>query len=129
MTDERQTTHIDDTLTDKQFYEFTRHQIEIEDHLLNYRVTWLLTMHTFLFASYGFSLSAESTKLTDTIKHARTGLALMGVISPLIVLIGILAAAYSLQDLIKGWQAGRSEEIGKRYPQLLGMRFLGFMEN
>ena len=38
----------------KQQYDAIAHQIDREDSLINYRLTWTLTLNGFLFAALGF---------------------------------------------------------------------------
>jgi hypothetical protein len=46
------------------YYKQLREYVEHENHLMHVRITWLLTIHGFLFASYGLTLQ----KLVDILK-------------------------------------------------------------
>jgi hypothetical protein len=128
------------------FFELTREQIRHEDSLIDHRMTWLLTLQAFLFAAYGFSLSAESNlraaKLTDAanlkewleqmtrsmsvISQARTGFAIMSFIASIVLLFGIVAAAASIGNLVDEWDT----RVGDRrtiYPQIIGPRCMGLL--
>jgi hypothetical protein len=41
------------------FYELFRSYVRHEDNLINNRLTWILTIHGFLYATYGFTLQKE----------------------------------------------------------------------
>jgi hypothetical protein len=113
----------------KEFYSMVRSQIEHEDSLVNHRLTWLLMINGFLFSALGFSFAAEATGLDkgegfcSKINHARDGLAMLGFLSSLILLIGILAASASIHNLMKQWnnvlnKLSNSDKIN--YPQIIG---------
>src|SRR5271170_1594006 len=40
-------------------YELYREYVRHEDGLVNYRMTWLLTIHGFLYATYGFTMQTN----------------------------------------------------------------------
>ena len=128
-----------DELNDVKFFELTRAQVEHEDSLIHYRVTWLLTLQGFLFAAYGLSLGAESTLRAIkgnhpeenidpyllAISHARIGFAMMSFLSSIALLIGIAAAAYSILYLARCWDK-RTVTAKDAYPQVIGATFPGF---
>lgn len=100
------------------FYLKCRNQSEHEDDLVNHRLTWLMTLQGLLFTAYGFSMSAESISLgakaldpnpTESAKQAlqsfssnltsvRRGLVVLGILSSLAALIGVLAAFRAIKD-------------------------------
>ncbi len=54
------------------FYELYRQYVTHEDNLTNNRMTWLLTIHGFLYATYGFTLQKKFEiyqKVEDANKH------------------------------------------------------------
>jgi hypothetical protein len=136
--------------TDLEFFELTRKQIEHEDSLVNNRTTWLLSLQAFLFAAYGFSLSAKSnlkplggptstidekyTQQLQTsleishqlINSARVLFAWMTFLSSIVLLCGIAAAAASMNKLVKQWRDRvKAKSIGETaYPQIIGRLFL-----
>lgn len=106
-----------------EFYKAIRDQIVHEDNLCNQRMTWLITLQAFLFGAYGFSLSAESNQngvnLRDTIITARTGMAMVGILSSLVVIVALFAAKRSIDRLVDRWYDSYPEEA-KTFPQIIG---------
>jgi hypothetical protein len=113
-------------MTPEEFYKEIRNHIKHEDMLCNHRMTWLITLQAFLFGAYGFTLSAESGPngliINHTITHARTGIALMGVLSSIAISVALIAAKTSIDRLIARWH--RYEETNNvddsQFPQIVG---------
>jgi hypothetical protein len=133
------------------FYSKCRSQNEHEDGLVNQRLTWLMTLQGLLFTAYGFSMSAEATSLgakaldgdpTESSKQAlqsfannliyvRRGLVMLGILSSLAALIGVLAAFRAIRDneraladfpdTSKGGRKLFPMVIGGRWSNILGM--------
>lgn len=100
------------------FYSKCRSQNEHEDGLVNQRLTWLMTLQGLLFTAYGFSMSAEANSLSakaleptpsdaakqalqsfaSNLSYVRRGLVLLGILSSLAALIGVLAAFRAIKD-------------------------------
>jgi hypothetical protein len=112
---------------DDKLFQWTRDQIEHEDKLLNHRMTWLLSLQGVSFGAYGLSLTAnpKAVATISNFNNVRPGLALLGLLGSLLLLIGITAAAGSMQVLVTDWKQGRSKDVQKSYPQIIGSDFLG----
>ena len=116
----------------KLFYENTRKQIEHEDALINHRLTWLLMLQGFLFSAYGFSLSAEATAISkcselvffQKINDIRDSIALIGFVSSITLLAGVLAANRALITLVEEWN-NFPVNIKNDFPRIIGGKLLG----
>jgi hypothetical protein len=58
-------------LLDTEIYQIFREYLRHEDGLANNRLSWMPTIHGFLYASYAFTIQTK-------IQEARTGRAIMG---------------------------------------------------
>jgi hypothetical protein len=105
------------------FYKLIRAQIVHEDNLCNHRMTWLVALQAFLFGAYGFSLSAESgpnaSAIAETIAKARAGIALVGMITPIVTAAAIWAAIRSIGRLVDRWHERSPDEVNS-HPQIIG---------
>lgn len=101
------------------YYGRIRAKVEHEDDLVNHRLNWLLMLQGFLFSAYGFSLTAEASSLAvrtaecqalprlnsgpiadfeGNLATLRHGLVLVGLLSSVIALAGVLAAFRAIRD-------------------------------
>ena len=88
---------------DKQnYYGYLAHQIEREDGLVNYRLTWMLTTQALLFAALallaGKDIDAEM-RATLAWLLPRIGIALS-----VIAFLGVMAANIAITDLKRKWE-------------------------
>ena len=88
---------------DKQnYYEYLAHQIEREDGLVNYRLTWMLTTQGLLFAA----LALLAGKEIDVDMRAMLAWLLprIGIALSVIALLGVSAANNQITYLKKKWE-------------------------
>ena len=88
---------------DKQnYYGYIAHQIEREDGLVNYRLTWMLTTQGLLFAA----LALLTGTAIDTEIRAMLAWLLpwIGIALSVIALVGVSAANHQITYLKKKWE-------------------------
>ncbi len=86
----------------KNRYDIIAHQINREDSLINYRLTWTLTTNGFLFAALGF-LSNKEPADQKIIELFHSALPVAGFFISLAGLLGVLAALIQMKYLTKLW--------------------------
>jgi hypothetical protein len=86
----------------KQRYDCIASQINREDSLINYRLTWTLTLNGFLFAALGF-LGSKDCAVQDIYTFFRWALPLTGIIVSFAGFCGVLAAHLQIHYLTKEW--------------------------
>lgn len=85
-------------------YDAIANQIDREDSLINYRLTWTLTLNGFLFATLGFFGSKDSPD-PRVAEFFHFALPLTGFFISVAGFFGVLAAFIQIQYLTKQWQA------------------------
>jgi hypothetical protein len=112
-------------LTQKEYYELLRKQIEHEDRNIDSKTNWLLVLQGFLLVGY-ISLLTDD-KITLSNKTALiTILCLTGLILSFFALLGILASFVHMTPLVKLWekpdndQKGEIKMIRKQFPPIVG---------
>ncbi len=98
---------------DMQVWRDLRSQIEHEDGLVNQRLLWMLAFSGFLFASFGYSLSAEATLVTaengdplgiegalESIHWMRQAICIAGIGVGLSALFGAFAAFLAIGNAV-----------------------------
>ena len=98
-------------------YEFVAHQIDREDGLMHYRLTWALTMNGFLFAALGF-LGAKDKPDPSMLAFFHGALPITGVIINSAALSGVRATHLQIEYLTGYWS--KLEET--RWPRPFGKR-------
>ncbi|MGH6645931.1 hypothetical protein [Aquabacterium sp.] len=107
-------------LTPAEIYKIHRDYIQHEDSLINHRTTWLITVQSFLIATFGFSyqkkfevaekLQARGLSLDamgptyDEYRTFMITLAIVGVITALAALCSVFAAVSSIRAVQDTWQ-------------------------
>src|SRR3954447_26689699 len=76
------------------------YSIKHEDGLCNQRMTWLITLQSFLFGAYGFSLGSGLTSGKELLEMARNGFFFMGCASSLVIFVALFAAKKSIDRLV-----------------------------
>lgn len=99
----------------KQRYDAIVHQIDREDSLINYRLTWTLTLNGFLFAALAFLGSKESPEPRIE-EFFHWALPAAGFFISVAGLLGILAAFIQIHYLTEQW----SELKDSRWPRPFG---------
>jgi hypothetical protein len=94
---------ISDTACPTKFTEITITKISAENSLIGTRLGWVLTLNGFLFASYGLTL----TRARSSLHSFPQVLAVTGMLTSLIALIGVLAAYSAINAHKKRWNANR----------------------
>jgi hypothetical protein len=89
------------------YYDRMRGKVEHEDNLVNHRMMWMITLHGFLYASYGLAISPAIEKFfrndsdlsidlswdqLQYLSDLKSIIALVGIISGIAAFIGIVAA-------------------------------------
>lgn len=107
-------------------WEVARKVVEHEDTLVNHRLTWLLSLHGFLFAAYALSATTLVSQKQDRgsfLWFVAAGVSVIGIVSPLFVRTALQAAFDNLNAVTKWWDDhfGSSLKIGGvAYPNLRG---------
>jgi hypothetical protein len=126
------------------FYSKCRSHNEHEDGLVNQRLTWLMTLQGLLFTAYGFSMSAEAISLgakaleanpsesakqalqsfAGNLTYVRRGLVVLGILSSLAALLGVLAAFRAIKDNERDLTTFTVKLKGKKklFPMVIGGR-------
>lgn len=104
-------THTNDALPSdsprRLTYEYVAHQINREDTLVNYRLTWALQLNGFLFAA----LALVSKDITGPVKaFFEFAIPLIGLSVTVAGFIGVLAAQRQLRYLTSLWNEERYPE-------------------
>jgi len=96
-------------------YEYIAFQINREDGLINYRLTWTLQLNGFLFAA--LALIAESGKVDVVVRTLLVYvLPITGLATSVAGLMGAVAANMAIRDLKKLWHDQQDHE----YPRPFG---------
>lgn len=96
-------------------YEYIAHQINREDNLVNFRLTWALTLNGFLFAALGF-LAGKEVPNKSLLAFFHWALPLTGTTVSLVGLLGVIAAQLQINHLAKQWR----ELVDGRWPRPFG---------
>lgn len=106
---------------DKQnYYEYLAHQIEREDGLVNYRLTWMLTTQALLFAALallaGKDTDAEMREILASL------LPWIGIVLCVIAFLGVTAANIAITDLKSEWEKLAYDKAPRPYGRPLAHR-------
>jgi hypothetical protein len=97
-----------------QRYEYIAHQINREELLINNRLTWMLTLNGFLFATFALLLKSDpvtnSPTWDSTIFLLRWGLPTLGIFISLAGLLGVIAAQLQIKWLCRQWHEHKLDE-------------------
>lgn len=87
-------------------YRYVAHQINREDGLVNYRLTWMLQINGFLFAALAALTVMDSKDSKNEILQSFVlcALPLTGFAVSFASLIGVIAAMFQLRYLVKFWE-------------------------
>jgi hypothetical protein len=77
----------------KEYYSIVRSEIEHEDDLINYRLTWLTYTQAILFAAF-FAIGVAGHQSSEVLRRAYRMLPKIGFLSVCLILIGVLLASY-----------------------------------
>lgn len=104
-------------LSDKEFYEYTVHQIEREQDLVNTRISWTLTFEGFLFAAIAIAVRKDTpTAIGELFGYI---IPLIGIAVAMLSLVGIYAAALSKDTIKQRWTQRSAHKL---YPPTFGSR-------
>lgn len=112
----------DKHLPAKEFYEYTVHQIEQEQGLVDTRISWTLTFEGFLFAAIAIGVS-ESTPSGVRVVFQYI-IPLIGIAVALLALVGVYASALSKDVIKRGWMQHPSFAL---YPPTFGGRKISIL--
>ena len=87
----------------KQKYEYIATQIDREDQLINFRLTWTLTANGFLFAALAFVHSKDGSHKTGR-EFFQVALPILGFVFSVSGLLGVISAQIQELDLIQEWK-------------------------
>ena len=96
-------------------YEYIAHQINREDGLVNYRLTWALTLNGFLFAALGF-LGGKDVPNPSILSFFHWALPLTGIFISIAGFIGVVAAQIQIEYLTQQYE----EMADTRWPRPFG---------
>ncbi len=99
---------------DKQnYYGYIAHQIEREDGLVNYRLTWMLTTQGLLFAALallaGKNTNAEMREMLTLLLPS------IGIVLSIISFLGVAGASIALYDLKTEWEKLAYSKVPRPY--------------
>lgn len=98
------------------FYEYTANQIDRENKLINFRLTWMLAIQGFLFTVLFLKTDAERN-VND---HSLTVIiSVIGILISIIGLLGVLGAFQAIDDLKTKYESFNF----KFYPSPYGRKF------
>jgi hypothetical protein len=101
-----------------QRYEYIAHQINREELLINNRLTWMLTLNGFLFATFALLLKSDpatnSPIWDSTIFLLRWGLPTLGASISFAGLLGVAAARRQIKWLCGEWKQLDEPHLGIR---------------
>jgi hypothetical protein len=115
----------------QRLYLIYRRYIMDEANLINARLTWLLTIQGFLFASYGLIASSERPWFHEALNVMRY-LSVFGMAVSVVAFVSIRAARLAANSLCKQWDGlAHTEKFKKRMPSIRGgghrqAHFLGY---
>jgi len=89
-----------------------RDLIRHENELMNHRLTWLATLHGFLFAALGFAWT-DGRSIVPI-------LAILGVCTSVSMLIPLFFSDRAIRDVVKEWDANKPEDYNG--PDIIGVR-------
>jgi hypothetical protein len=101
------------------YYLQIRDQIKHEDNLSNNRMTWLISLQSFLFAAYGIAANGTKSELIDA---ARIAFSLTGIFSSIAITLALFAAKHSVNKLVEAWFATEYFKHRSKddYPPIIG---------
>jgi hypothetical protein len=85
-----------------------KHESEVTDH----RLTWLVTLHGFLFAALGFAWK-DGQRLIPV-------LAVLGIVTSVSMMFPLYCADVAIRNLVSEWDAHKP--AGYRGPDVIGYR-------
>jgi hypothetical protein len=94
-----------------------RSMIECENHLLNDRITWLVTIQGLLFAALGFAWDKKDTKGLITI------FSLLGMMVSLSAWTSLNISNQARHELVRWWDANKPPDY--QGPDVIGIRAFG----
>lgn len=122
--------------TQHDVYKLHRAYIEHEDRLINHRTTWLITIQSFLMATFGFTyqkrfeVAAELHHkgenlsslgaISDEYSLFMVALALIGLAVSLLALVSVRAAAKSIGKLDTSWNRYIGPNPPPHFPGVTG---------
>lgn len=98
------------------YYLQIRDQIKHEDNLCNNRMTWLISLQSFLFGAYGFT--ANISPSNTSIETARSAFCTVGIISASAIALSLMASRQSSNKLVDRWFA--SIYYSDAFPPIIG---------
>jgi hypothetical protein len=102
-----------------EIYDRIRKKIEHEDTLVSQRLSWLLTSQGFLFVAFGLLLNAPAA---DSKHLVIAGLSILGIITSLLTLQGVVCASNAITDAFVWWMetTKHPETDTSPFPPLIG---------
>lgn len=117
-------------------YVIHRRYIEHEDTLVNNRTTWLITVQSFLIATFGFTFEAKyelvshqilpelgnvAVRTPEELQTFQTSLAVVGLFTGFVALLSLRAAARAITSVRRSWEKHPLAKPCRDYlPPLMG---------
>ena len=112
-------------------YRIFREYLQHEDHLINHRTTWLITIQSFLWATFGFSYQ-KKYEVLERITNTTVGvkdfsqqtkefdlsmiiLIVVGFLTAFLAIFSIWAAANAILHLAKEWEGSKMNNPDVQY--------------
>lgn len=102
---------------DVDFYAQLRHRIEHEDSLIVSRLAWLMASESFLFTAYAIVING-SGMVTEVRERLIRLIAVVGIVTSSLILVGILAAIRAIAWLRDQCRARIPDETALGLPPL-----------
>lgn len=91
---------------DQASYEYIAFQINREDGLVNYRLTWMLQLNALLFAALALLSGTAPPSNSGLDSALERVIPIAGIITSLSCLLGVVAANIAIWDLKELWRSG-----------------------
>jgi len=118
-------------------YEIHRDYVKHEDHLINHRTTWLITVQAFLLATFGFSvqklyeiwfnvirviqsepeIASAMSSSSGLVRFSLLALSVVGFAVAIISLLSIRAASKAIESLNRNWKKIPSSQPQEGVPK------------
>jgi hypothetical protein len=121
-----ETKSVVESISEIQYYQLIRSQIEHEDNLINQRLSWFVASQAFLFSAYAILLNAPSrVRLQSFATQQNILFSLIPVVAigmSILIYITVIAALLAMANLRRLLESHMKEEKSALLPPVQGYR-------